>query len=230
MSGFIDLTGDRFSRLVVLSQAESYIQPNGKKVVMWNVRCNCGKEFVVSGASLRSGNTQSCGCYNKQRTRETQTTHAQSRTRLYTIWQGMKQRCHNPNAINYSNYGGRGITVCDEWERSFENFYGWAMANGYDSSLSIDRIDNNKGYSSYNCRWVDMSIQEANRRLLRRNTSGYRGVCWDKENSKWAVSVTVHGKNNRVGRFKSLKEAVTARNNFIDINNLSYPKQEFIGE
>lgn len=226
MGKFIDLTGQRFGKLVVLSQAKTHIQPNGKKVVMWIVRCDCGKEFSTQGLGLRGGTTKSCGCYNKQRTKEAQTTHGQSRTRLYTIWQGIKQRCYNQNSINYSNYGGRGITVCDEWNE-FEPFYEWSMINGYSSHLTIDRINPDGNYEPSNCRWVDMSIQEANKRLLKSNTSGYRGICWDKENNKWAVSVTVHGKNNKIGRFKSLKEAVDARNNFIDMNRLSYPKQYY---
>ena len=93
-----------------------------------------------------------------------------SNTRLYGIWRGIKRRCLNPNYHHFKNYGGRGITVCDEWLESFKSFYDWAMSNGYQDDLSIDRIDNDKGYDPSNCRWVTMAEQNKNKRVA----NGYK--------------------------------------------------------
>lgn len=227
MGKFIDLTGRRFFRLTVLSIAETRRNSQGKTITMWRVHCDCGNELVVSGGSLRSGNTKSCGCFNKQRTHETQATHGLSRTRIYTIWSGIKQRCYNSKSINYDNYGLRGIGMCDEWRNDFQAFYNWAMMNGYNAKLSIDRIDNEKDYAPYNCRWVDMPTQEANKRPLKRNTSGYTGIGWDKENSKWRATVSFNGKEKRLGRYNTIEEALAARNKFIVDNHLPHPIQEY---
>ena len=94
--------------------------------------------------------------------------HGKKNTRLYNVWQGMKQRCYNPNSIKYKNYGARGITVCDEWKNNFINFYNWAIQNGYDETKtrkeqSLDRINNNKNYEPSNCRWVSQKVNCRNR-------------------------------------------------------------------
>lgn len=91
------------------------------------------------------------------------TTHGKTHSRLYKIWKTMKQRVSNPNTINYSLYGGKGVSVCDEWSRSFEAFFTWAILNGYEADLSIDRVDSNGNYCPENCRWVNMKIQQNNR-------------------------------------------------------------------
>lgn len=114
-------------------------------------------------------------------------THGKSNTRLYGIYRGMWCRCYNKNHEHYNQYGGRGITICDEWLHDFMNFYKWAINNGYDDNLTIDRIDNNKGYSPNNCRWVNQKIQLRNRK----NTVkiNYNGVT--KPLSCWAEDLTV---------------------------------------
>ena len=163
MSALKDLTGQRFGRLVVLRRDQN--DRNGKAT--WRCQCDCGKEVVVVGANLRTGDTKSCGCMHYEFIRNLNVTHGYSKTRLYKVWAHMKERCYNPSNKNYDRYGMRGITICDEWLQDFLKFREWAMANGYDESApkgqcTIDRIDNNKGYSPDNCRWVDMKTQLSN--------------------------------------------------------------------
>ena len=164
MSRVSDLTGMRFGRLVVVSRAGS----NAKGNALWRCRCDCGKETVVVGYSLNGGRSKSCGCLHHEqlstRNRNEKRTHGETHTRLYTIWRGIRCRCNNKTDSHYSDYGGRGITVCAAWNNSFEAFRDWAVANGYRNDLTIDRINNDGGYTPDNCRWTTMSVQNANRR------------------------------------------------------------------
>lgn len=166
-----DLIGKTFGRLTVESFA-GYQGNNPKKLrPYWNCICACGNPKTVNGDWLKNGAVKSCGCLNTERTLETHSKHGYAtrklkgfaETRIYRIWDKMKQRCYNPNQNYYKDYGGRGIEVCDEWlgENGFENFLEWAVANGYDNSLSIDRINPNGNYEPSNCRWAD-NIQQAN--------------------------------------------------------------------
>ena len=146
---FVDLTGMKFGRLTVIERAESYVLPSsGKKRSQWLCECECGNRCVVQAGHLKSGHTQSCGCLNRDIVKE-RATHGESKTPLYFVWKSMRQRCKNPNNRRYRDYGGRGIDICKEWDE-FLNFKDWALKNGYKEGLTIDRINNDLGYSPSN--------------------------------------------------------------------------------
>lgn len=171
MPGKIDysIIGRRFGRLTVVD----FDHMGSYKVSYWMCKCDCGNMTIVSRLNLQTGHTTSCGCNRVIRAKECRTIHGQSNTPLHGIWCHIRQRCRNENDSAYSRYGGRGIDVCDEWD-DFENFYEWAIANGYRAGLTIDRKDNDRGYSPENCRWTDHITQCNNRRTNHYVT--YNGV------------------------------------------------------
>lgn len=179
MARYKDITNQKFGRLTAIEYAGSKKYKNAS-VALWKCRCDCGVTVIVDGQTLRAGKTKSCGCLSKEVHREVcskrntmYAKHGGYGTRLYRIWNGMKDRCYNPNCHNYQNYGGRGIAVCEEWENDFSAFRDWAMNHGYNDTLSIDRICGNKNYEPSNCRWATAKEQCNN---LRTNVNiTYRG-------------------------------------------------------
>ncbi len=126
----------------------------------WKCKCDCGKICTVRSYLLSSGNTKSCGCLKKDK--KPRYVHGKTDTRLYRIWSKMKNRCNCKTFDAYKNYGGRGISICNDWQ-SFVGFYNWAINNGYEDYLTLDRIDTNGNYEPNNCRWADWETQQNNR-------------------------------------------------------------------
>jgi hypothetical protein len=162
-------TGNRFGRLVVIKEAERRRKPSGQIIRRFLCQCDCGKQVTVTKYQLSSGKTQSCGCIRTERivALNKKYDHGEHFKRLYKIWLGMKARCYNKNETAYPDYGGRGITICDEWKNDFASFYCWSLNNNYQSNLTIDRINNNGIYEPNNCRWSTKKEQNRNTRANR---------------------------------------------------------------
>ena len=174
-----DLTGKKFGRLTVVRRDEDGVKPDGTHVARWICQCDCGTIRSFRQSALVNQGTQSCGCKQREVTRARNETHGFSKTRLYTVWGGMINRCANKGDKNYKNYGAKGISVCDEWKHDFAAFREWAITNGYDENAprgkcTIDRIDYTGNYSPENCRIVDMKEQA-------RNTSRTQLFTWNGE-------------------------------------------------
>ncbi len=167
----INMVGQRFGQLVIIKQTSEERRP-----IRWHCKCDCGELCTTSGILMRQGITKSCGCYRRERGREHGSTirlrHGEARdgqmTSEYRTWDSMKQRCSNPNHRQFANYGGRGIRVCRRWQK-FENFLA-DMGRRSSDRHSLDRINNNRGYSLANCRWATSTQQNRNNRGNRRIT------------------------------------------------------------
>ena len=170
MSAKKDMTGMRFGRLVVLCEDGR----DNVGHVLWRCRCDCGNEVTVQSNNLRTGNTTSCGCFQREITSETKTKHGMTKTRLFNVWHGMLTRTGIYKGASEKVkrlYQDRGISVCDEW-LIFENFRDWALSHGYSDDLEIDRIDNDKGYCPENCRWITHKENTNNRKCTIRLSDG----------------------------------------------------------
>lgn len=173
-----DITSCRFGKLTAI---KSLGRKKGKHLY-WLCKCDCGKFIEVRKDSLTRGLTHSCGCLIGEVAKQLYTKHNLYQSRLYKIYQGMKMRCYNPKNPRYNVYGARGIKVCEEWLTDFLNFYNWALKNGYNDNLSIDRINVNGNYEPTNCRWATDKEQAINTR--RNHIIEYKGQ--QKTISEWA--------------------------------------------
>lgn len=167
----------------------------------------CGRVREVRVDSARRGVVRCHPCGGTQ--------HGFSRSRVYGIWQLMHRRCGNPESECYEYYGARGIAVCDEWSDP-EAFCKWAMSNGYEKNLTIDRIDNDRGYSPDNCRWTTPAVQSRNtRRICSTNTSGYRGVTRHQPSGEWTAQIVVDRKGFNLGHYPTPEQAARVRDAYV---------------
>ena len=155
-----DISGKTFGYWTVLKKDEPH---PGCRNSYWLCKCTCGEIRSVNRSTLVNGRSQSCGCKPSEKKKGINATHGMSKTRLYHEWVSMRRRCKSENTKDAKTYHDRGIMVCSDWEHSFEAFRDWAVNNGYTDSMTIDRIDNSKGYSPDNCRWVTIEEQQSNK-------------------------------------------------------------------
>ena len=205
MTAPLNLIGREFGRLTVVARAEN----NKSGQTRWECTCKCGNSVTISGTSLVSAKTKSCGCLNKEKAGNLNRTHGLSKTKIYNSWRGMKERCINPNHSSFEIYGGRGITFDKKWN-TFEGFYE-DMGDSYQEGFELDRIDVNGNYCKENCRWSDQSEQCYNQRKRKDNSSGRTGVNWHVKNQKWTASIRVNNKIIYLGSFINFEDAVKAR-------------------
>lgn len=190
-----DLTGKHFGRLNVLKMTR-----NRRGKLAWECRCDCGNVIVTSASHLTSGHTKSCGCLQKEMFSKTVTKHGKTGNRVLGIWYGMRKRCYYEKDRHFADYGGRGITICDEWKNDFQPFYDWAMSHGYAENLTIDRIDVNGNYCPDNCRWITNEEQQNNRR-----TSHYLTYNGETHTIKDWAKITGIKYRTLLGRINSYK-------------------------
>ena len=175
----------------------------------------CGEEFEATTKGIKSGNTKSCGCLKGD-------IHGLTSHKFYKTWHNMLQRCTNTMRQDYKDYGARGITVCDEW-LDVTNFVAWAESTYPNiENATLDRINNDKGYSPENCTWSDKTTQAINQRIMKNNKSGYVGVIWNPLSKNWRASIRFKNEKINLGSHKTIEEAVQARDNYIIENNLPH--------
>lgn len=222
-----DLIGKQFGRLTILN----IFRDKDKNAKFAHCKCLCGKEKDIMIYDILREHTVSCGCYCRELIIKNSTTHGLKDHPLYGSWCNMIDRCENPNNPGYINYGGRGIKICKEWRNNAGKFVNWCLENGWGENLTIDRIDVNGNYEPSNCRFATRHIQSVNQRIRKDNPSGYKGIYQKKDSNSWISCIRVNKKQIHIGSFKSKREALEARNQFIIKNNLTeYKIQEWKGD
>lgn len=198
--------GRRFGKLIIIDEVDGYVFPDGQKARRFRCRCDCGAITTPLLRCLIRGETTSCGCAHRGRTIARNTTHGLTHHPLNSIWRGMKKRCTNGKCRQYRYYGGRGISICDDWMRSFQSFYKWAITHGYERGLQIERKDNNGNYSPDNCEWTTRFVQMNNTRKnrfiqyqgrvftiaqLARHIGLSYGTVWNRVKRNWKIEYVV---------------------------------------
>lgn len=205
-----DYIGKKFGRLIIIRESDAYVSPRGSKRTKVIAKCECGiiKSYTLN--SLKKGNNISCGCFKIELIKKTLTTHGaankDNQTNEYKIWAGIKTRCTNKNNEAYKDYGGRGISMCNEWLNDFPQFL-TDMGYRPSKSHSIERNDVDGDYTKNNCRWATIHEQAANRR----NSNKTVGVRYDESKGKWSARLFVKGELLFNKRFETEVEAIQAR-------------------
>lgn len=215
---------------LILLENLGYLYPNknSKYKAKYGIyKCFCGNEFKTQITYVNNNHTKSCGCLKRQKLKERNMVHGFRYHRLYGTWKMMIQRCTNPKNINYKYYGEKGIKVCNRWLK-VENFIE-DMYPSYQEGLTLDRENNNEGYSKDNCRWTTKCIQSRNQIKIRiNNTSGYRGVYWNKLVNKFMVQISIKYKLIYLGLYKTALEAAKVYDQYIIDNNLEHTQNGVI--
>ena len=211
-----ELERDMTPRLIIDLGMRFATEKSNRKYRYGLYECQfCNIEFEGGVDSVKRGHIKSCGCLKGE-------LHGLRRHKLYGTWRQMVQRCTNPKHKNYGDYAERGITVCEEW-LDIKNFIAWAEStHPNEGGYTLDRIDNDKGYSPENCRWADKTTQSVNKRISKRNTSGVLGIYWRVRDKRWVVQIKHKGKTKWIGQFISIENAIEARNNYIIENELPH--------
>lgn len=205
--------GEKINRLTLLEKIGTrYVWENKQKVEFGLFECECGNLKEIPIRSVRSENAKSCGCYAREQRLKASIKHGYSKHPLYGVWENMKARCFRENNKTYKNYGGRGITICDEW-LSAKAFCEWGISNGYEEGLHLDRINNNGDYCPENCHFIKQSQNNGvgKRRKKKDNTSGFIGVYWHKSKEKWDAKIGIDNKLINIGSYDTKEEAIHAR-------------------
>ena len=218
------------NRIVFISEVASQVK-GSMRLRYAKFQCHCGNFFETKICAVKTNHTTSCGCIRRIRHLESITTHGMRHTSIYNTWDAIRQRISNENSAWFKNYGGRGIIMFPPWIHDFQLFleYVSALPNYGVKGLTLDRINNNGNYEPGNLRWTTYHIQLTNTRMKKTNTSGYTGVSWFQNH--WVSQIQIMYKNVKIGYFDTKEQAVTARNNYIIVNNLSeYKIQSMLSE
>lgn len=198
----IDLSGKKFGYLTIISEGDRDNDGN----IKWNCLCDCGNTTQVRSNLLRRGTTVSCGCYQRKQAGLINRKHGLYKHPLYLVHAKMKARCYDPKQAGYYRYGGRGITICQRWLSSFEDFYEDVVV-GYEKGLQLDRINNNGNYEPDNVRWVTPQQNGFNKGAETTSSSKYKGVSWCNSRNNWVVQISRKGKKKTSKRFESEVDA-----------------------
>lgn len=226
----IKMIGKKYGRWTVIDEAGYHTEPSGDKVRLYTCQCDCGEIRDIIGSSLRNGSSKSCGCLNSELASKRLIKHGLIDHPLYIVWGNMKKRCYNEKTNGYENYGGRGIEICKLWNKSFKSFYNWAIKNGWEYGLEIDRINNDDNYKPSNCRFVTRRKNTINRRVFKNSKTRYRGISKNNVTDKYIAYISVNGERIHLGTYKTIKRAVHVRNNYIKRHKLQkdYKLQPYI--
>jgi hypothetical protein len=213
MSKAKDIVGQKFGRLTILRKVKS----NKYRQARCECECDCGNKVIVLIYNLKNKKTKSCGCLQKEEVKKRFTKHGMKKYPLYDVWSGMRKRCCNPRHAKFKIYGARGIKICDEWINNPEIFIEWALSNGWEKGLQIDRIDNDGDYEPNNCRFVTARENNSNKQIHKtRNLP----VGVNKYNHRFQARCSIDGKSKYLGIFDTPEEASQYRQKFLEEKDL----------